>query len=141
MERVLAAVRERRGGTLPLAAAAVVLAYGALATVFPPWGTTISIITGAAIAALVGVTIIRGWWRPATPLDPPERTPRSAVSLVVWVVLLAVLAAVQLFHYTDWPSDVYPTLSSLAGRVFSVYPIRALAYGAWLWLGWYLVDR
>jgi hypothetical protein len=137
----LGAIRERRNGTLPVAAVAVLLAYGAFATLFEPWGRPISIITAVAIVALACVALIRGWHLPGRRLDPPERVPRSIPALLVWAVLLAALTFVQLFNFWDWPRDVYPTLSSLAGRVFSVYPVRALAYGMWLWLGWYLVDR
>lgn len=116
------------------------LAYSAFAMLFPPFTLQQYVVTGIPCVVVVGLAVRRGWLRPGW-VAPPARVPGPTSIAVLWVVLLGLVTAVQLFHFFDWPRDVYPTLSSLASRVFDIYPVRVAAFAAWAWFGWYLVDR
>jgi hypothetical protein len=131
--------RHRRGG-LPWPAAAALITYAAFAAALQPFSHPQRVVTALAIALVVGVAVVRGWAGGELAASCEART-GPIPSFAVWAGLLALSGLVQLHHYLNWPRDVYPTLSSLAGEAFAFYPARALGYGLWLWLAWYLLDR
>jgi hypothetical protein len=118
----------------------VAAAYGAVAMLFAPFTFPQQVATAIPCLAMLGVALRRGWHRPGAK-PGPEPDVRHGLGLAVWLVLIALAAAVQLFNYFDWPREVYPTLSSLASQVFWIYPVRLVAFWGWLGLGWYLLDR
>lgn len=61
--------------------------------------------------------------------------------MLVWGLLIVIAVAFQLALYFSSPRDTYPTLSSLASVAFGWTGVRSAAFAAWLWLGWYLVER
>jgi hypothetical protein len=91
------------------------------------------------VCAVVAVDAVRHGWLHAW--DSP-RVPRGGTRMApyaVWLVLIAVVAAVQVAMFTSAPRATYPTLSSLADVAFGAWPVRAAAFALWSWGGWYLV--
>jgi hypothetical protein len=58
-----------------------------------------------------------------------------------WSVLAALLIAWELRELTGSPRVDYPTVTSLVGTVTSFRPVYALAFLAWLVLGYKLIER
>lgn len=116
------------------------LAYSAAAMLVPPFTAQQYVVTGIPCAIVVAIAVRRGWLRPGWKA-PSAAVPGPMWVMLLWTTLVGLAVAVQLFNYFDWPRDLYPTLSSLAGKVFGVYPIRVAAFALWLRLGWYLLDR
>jgi hypothetical protein len=117
------------------------MVYSAVAMLVPPFTAQQYVVTGIPCAVIVAAAVRRGWLRPGPVHPSPARVPGPAPVLALWVALLGLALAVQLFHFFDAPRDVYPTLSSLASLVFDIYPVRVVAFAAWLGLGWYLLER
>jgi pimeloyl-ACP methyl ester carboxylesterase len=142
MAAALSIVRQGRRAHLPPAVALVLVAYGSVAALLGPFTAPQSVATAIAIAIAVGLAVARGWLRPGYRGEPTVRGGDwPMASLGVWAALLGLLTFVQMYHFNRWPRDVYPTISSLAAQIFPLYPVRALAYAGWLWLGWYVLDR
>lgn len=133
---------DRHGG-LPALAVFTIFGYGAVATLFPPYEWPIRVATALPCIALFGLAVRRGWHRPQAQVmgGSESQGPPWRIGLAVWVVLIGAAVAFQLFNFFAWPRTVYPTLSSLASQIFHLHPVRAAAFGLWLWLGWYLLDR
>jgi ribose/xylose/arabinose/galactoside ABC-type transport system permease subunit len=125
---------------LPRTWIAVGVAYSASAMQFAPFTVQQYVATGLPVLAVVVIAVRRGWLRPgwAAPAAPVPRPPLVAA---LWLMLILVALAVQLFNFYDWPRTVYPTLSSLASQIFDIYPVRVIAFALWLRLGWYFLDR
>ncbi len=121
-------------------ALAVAVLYGAMAMLFPPFTWLQRVATGLPCLAAVAVAVRRGWHRPGSKTATGTEQ-RGVLGLAVWLLLIGVAVAVQLFNYSDWPRTVYPTLSSLANQVFWLYPVRLAAFVLWLRLGWYVINR
>lgn len=114
--------------------------YSLVAALFAPYTVPMRIATALPCAVLAVVAVMRGWqrWRLSNGvLFAPDRIG----VLLVWAALIVVAVTFQLGVYFSAPRRVYPTLSSLAGIAFDWPGVRAVAFAAWLWLGWYLVER
>ncbi|MEW6155572.1 MAG: hypothetical protein AB1673_16540 [Actinomycetota bacterium] len=121
-------------------AVVVAAVYGAVAMLFAPFTLAQHVATAVPCVAMLTAAVLRGWHRPgAKPGPGPDVRHRAGVA--VWLVLITLAVTVQLLNYFEWPRDVYPTLSSLASQVFSIYPVRVVAFWAWLGLGWYILER
>lgn len=133
-----------RRGRLPVVAVAAIVAYGAVVSLLDPFTRPIQVATGLPCVGLVVLAVTRGWHRRGRRAGTPVRRrghPLWAPALVVWLVLVGLAVAVQLLNYVEGPRELYPTLSSLASRVFGIRPARAAGFALWLWFGWYLLDR
>jgi hypothetical protein len=133
-----------RHGRLPAVAVVAVVAYSAVASLLDPFTRPIQVATVLPCIGLLVLAVARGWHRRGRSAGTPVRRrelPLWGPALVVWLVLVLLAVAVQLFNYFEWPRELYPTLSSLASRVFGVRVVRAAGFALWLWFGWYLVDR
>ena len=90
-------------------------------------------------AVVLVAAVRRGWHRRLVPAEPPVEGRRWALG--VWALLIAATVAFQLGMYVSHPRELYPTFSSMAGTAFGWQPVRAVAFAAWLGLGWYVVER
>ena len=62
-------------------------------------------------------------------------------SLSSWAALLGAGLAWELLAYSLRPRSEHPTLSSIADAALRPRLLEALAFVAWLWLGWALARR
>jgi hypothetical protein len=91
-----------------------------------------------ALPALL-VSAAACWPRRATGTPSAIRSSRG--SIVVWLALVGLALAWELFAYFSSPREQHPTLSVIADEVMSVQPGRALLFLAWLALGALLITR
>jgi hypothetical protein len=137
------ASRRRRG--LYAAALLGAAAYSGLAseldlTRFRPLLVALPMVA-AAVAAL------RSWVhhdrvRKATALHPrPRFGGLHHRAIVRWSILASVLIAWEAHELTNSPRVSYPTVTSIVGTVTSFRPVYALAFLAWLVLGYRLIER
>jgi hypothetical protein len=61
--------------------------------------------------------------------------------VLTWSVLAALLIGWELRELTGSPRVDYPTVTSIVGNVTSFRPVYALAFLAWLVLGYRLIER
>jgi hypothetical protein len=61
--------------------------------------------------------------------------------VLMWSVLAALLIAWELRELTGSPRVDYPTVTSLVGTITSFRPVYALAFLAWLVVGYRLIER
>jgi hypothetical protein len=62
-------------------------------------------------------------------------------AVAAWASLAVLLIAWELRELTASPRNDYPTVTSLVGTVTSYRPVNALAFLAWLFLGYRLIER
>ena len=118
-----------------------IVAYASVAAIPDPMTWPARVAVALPIVGLVFLVLRRGWLRPRLAVAESAMTKAGAIPPIVWVLLLAILAFVQLSHFYAEPRSIYPTLSSLAEEPLGLYPVRAAAFAVWMWVGWYLVDR
>jgi hypothetical protein len=114
--------------TALLCAAAAAYAWWAAGLRPFTWPALVA-VAAAGVAAIVVGTRRR---RPGTP------RPDGAV---LWVALVALLAAWELAAYVQAPRADHPTLSSLANEVLDWHPLRAVAFLGWVAAGVELARR
>jgi hypothetical protein len=61
------------------------------------------------------------------------------VTLTGWIFLAAAVVALEL-RARLWPAR-FVTLGETAAALLRLPPVRGLALGGWLWLGWHLFVR
>jgi hypothetical protein len=59
----------------------------------------------------------------------------------LWWVLIAAVAAWEIYCFTNLPRHQHPTLSVLIDMLDSTHVGKTVGFGAWLALGWLLVAR
>ena len=96
---------------------------------------TLGALLAVAGAGLVTVAAA-SWQRRRCPREPVRRG-RTAP----WVVVLGALSGWELLAFSLSPRSRHPTLSSIADAVLRPRPLEALAFLAWLALGWSLARR
>jgi hypothetical protein len=137
------ATKRRRGlyaAALLGAAAYSGLASGLDLTRFRPLLVLVPMVA-AAVAAL------RSWVhhdrvRKTTAVHPrPRFGGLHQRAIVRWSVLAALLIAWEVHELTNSPRVSYPTVTSILGTVTSFRPVYALAFLAWLVLGYRLIER
>ncbi len=124
--------------------AAVGLAYTVVASLTRPFTGAADIVTAVPLAFAV---VVRVWSarRPAPSLlDAPAGAGPAAVpprgrGWLFWMAILLATAGWELYCYAQLPRASHPTLSSLLDIVDSTHVGKAVAFGAWLVLGWALV--
>jgi len=62
-------------------------------------------------------------------------------AIVRWSFLASLLIAWEVHELTNSPRVSYPTVTSIVGTVTSFRPVYALAFLAWLVLGYRLIER
>jgi hypothetical protein len=142
-----------RRDVLKTALAAVgVLAYSWWAAAQPPFTFRAYLaITLPAIAAAV-FAVRRLSIRPTvrdllavrrTPDESSESSwcPPAVRGVVAWAILIALLAAWQLYNYASLPRAAHPTVSSVLESALSSDVIRAVLFLLWLWFGREILRR
>jgi peptidoglycan/LPS O-acetylase OafA/YrhL len=115
--------------SLAIPVVAVALIYSWVAAAFRPFtwpmyvATAIPIIV-CLLAAFRHVPVVRD--------EPPA--PRREVA--VWIGLLLLLLAWELFAYFSSPRYDHPTLSTIADNAMSSHIGRAITFALWLTVGW-----
>lgn len=135
---------ERRS-TLAPAALLVAAACAAWASGTAPFTVRADVAVSVPSALFAGALLAqrlapagRLWRARSLPVEPAVDR-RSAAP---WVVLIAVVLAVELASYFHpGPRSLYPTFSSLANDVLRHRPVKAAVFFGWLAGGWYLVTR
>ncbi len=116
------------------------LAGGAAIGVYAWWVAGLAHFTLAALAAVAaaGVAVIAVAW-----LQHGARRTGSTGSaqLAPWAAVLGALAGWELLAYSLSPRSAHPTLSSMADAALRPRLLEAVAFAAWLGLGWTLARR
>jgi hypothetical protein len=124
--------QQRRSLAIPVVAIALI--YSWVAASFRPFtwpmyvATAIPIVVGL-LAAFRHVPVVQD--------EPPA--PRREVA--VWIGLILLLLAWELFAYFSSPRYDYPTLSTIADNAMSSHIGRAMTFALWLTAGWSLFVR
>lgn len=96
--------------------------------------------TLAALAAVAGagLAVVAVAWphRRARPTGSTGSAP-----LAPWAAVLGALAGWELLAYSLSPRSAHPTLSSMADAALRPRLLEAVAFAAWLGLGWALARR
>lgn len=126
-----------------LAALGVAALYAGLVSGARPFTVPADVFVSVPSALFAGALLLerlrpgKGPWRR---LDRASVEPRG--SAVPWILVLALLAAVELASYLHpGPRADYPTLSSGLDALFRHRAASAAGWFAWLTVGWYLVRR
>ncbi|MDQ4096911.1 MAG: hypothetical protein M3144_03445 [Actinomycetota bacterium] len=93
----------------------------------------------STVAVLVSGVLVLVWGSRHRLPRRAQPLPRSG--LVAWAVLVGAVLAVELVAYRSTPRETHPTLSSMADAALQPRPVAALAFLAWLALGWQLARR
>jgi len=133
---------ERRRVT---AAVIVGLGYSVLASFTHPFTLNADLVTAAAVVAGALATTWQIRRRSTAARVRPDggdgtRARWTPLSLV-WVALAAAVTGWELFCFLSQPRTRYPTLSALLDSLDSTRVGKAVAFGAWLALGFLLVTR
>ena len=142
-EAVARSARRRRG--LFAAALLAAAAYSGLASELDLTRLKPVLVGVPMVAAAVAA--LRSWMhhdrvRQATAVHPRPRfggIHRRAVFM--WSCLAALLIAWEVHELTNSPRVSYPTVTSIVGTVTTFRPVYALAFLAWLVLGYRLIER
>lgn len=141
------AIAGRLQGSL-VVAVVVAAAYSAWASGTPPF--TIGADVAVSVpSALFAATLVLQWrwpsarpWRRIAPGRPATATATDARSAAPWIVLAAVLLAVELASYFHGGArSAYPTISSGLDALFRSRAAKAVVWDAWLSAGWFLARR
>ena len=102
------------------------------------WPATVPVVV---LGAMVVVT---GWKGPRRSGAAPGKLPVSG--LVLWGLLLVAAGVWELASLLQQPtlttsSYAHPTISTLTDPMLSTWAGRSAVLAAWLWLGWFLVER
>jgi hypothetical protein len=119
------------------------LAYALAASFTRPFTLAADLMTAVALVVVVGVTArtVRQDRRPGLPeAGPADRQPWTRWG-VVWLALLGVVIAWELYCYTNLPRHQHPTLSVLIDTLDSTRLGKTAAFAAWLAFGWFLAAR
>jgi hypothetical protein len=126
-----------------IAALGVAALYAGLVSGARPFTVPADVFVSVPSALFVGALLLerlrpeKGPWRR---LDRAAPEPRGTA--IPWVLVLALLAAVELASYFHpGPRSDYPTLSSGLDALFRHRAVTAAGWFAWLTVGWYLVRR
>jgi hypothetical protein len=126
-----------------LAALGFAALYAALVSGARPFTVPADVFVSVPSALFAGALLLerlrpdKGPWRRLQRAAPVPRA-----TAVPWVLVLALLCAVELASYFHpGPRSDYPTLSSGLDALFRHRAARAAGWFAWLDAGWYLVRR
>jgi hypothetical protein len=108
------------------------LAYAVGAATTTPFSTAANMMTAVPIVALVALAVARWPLRPR----PEQRPTVAGHPYRAWLVLLALVVAMELFEYVARGSRAtHPTLSSMADAVDRYRALKVVLFFGWLWLG------
>jgi hypothetical protein len=124
---------------------AAALAYALLASFTRPFTGPADAVTALALAVAVGITArtIRHGRPAGLRAATATGADRSRWNRwgVVWLALLGLVTAWELYCYTQLPRQRHPTLSVLIDTLDSTRVGKTAAFAAWLALGWFLAGR
>ena len=119
------------GGAIALTAA-----YALVAASTTPFSTAADVVTALPILALAVAAVVFWPLHPAPALLAPEPSARFHHPYRAWVGLLVVVVAWEFYEYLARGSRAaHPTLSSMTDALDRHYPLKALIFFGWLWLG------
>jgi hypothetical protein len=136
-------VRRLRGpgrGALVLLLVLAAAGFSAAAALFAP------LTAPAEFAVLAAGTALVVWaMRPVPGVSPPRRLPApdgaGGRGALVWLALLLVFTAWELYALFASPAVAHPTVSALSGPLLAPHWHRAAAYLLWLAGGVWLARR
>ena len=108
------------------------------------WQADLVTAVPLVVAATVVVARVRVQRRAVGPTGGSAAPGTAAVGVYGWLMWTTPVAAVtawELFCYFHSPRTRYPTLSSLIDMLDSTRVGKAIAFAAWLALGWFLAGR
>ncbi|HEY0578585.1 MAG TPA: hypothetical protein VGD73_31155 [Pseudonocardia sp.] len=111
-----------------------ILGYALLAALCRP-------LTWPAAAAVLAPGLVLLAIRVRRPVRALPKSARPAHAVGLWVALLAVFGSWELVAGLWGNNAEHPTVSLLLDPALESYPVRALAYAAWLLAGRWLVAR
>ena len=135
------------GLRVPQAPRAALVVGGLGLTAYSWWVAGLPHFSAAALAAvgLPGVAVLAaGGMRRSRPGRGEGRVAGRVTDhgpMTPWAALLGALLGWELLAYSLSPRSDHPTLSSLADAALRPRPVEAVAFLAWLWLGWALARR
>ena len=91
------------------------------------------------MVAIPAILVLAAAWRPSRTADV-HGVRSSCGSAALWIGLVVVAFAYELFAFFSSPRADHPTLSVIADNVMGAHPGRALVFVLWLALGWALVT-
>jgi hypothetical protein len=97
---------------------------------------TLSSAVGVLVAGVLVLVLGSRRRAASSPGGPLPRT-----GLIAWALLIGAVVALELIAYRSSPRATHPTLSSMADAALLSQPVAALAFLAWLALGWELARR
>lgn len=124
---------------LVVAGAAGSCVAGATTPFTPAADLVVAVCIGLAVVVVVAQASAPGshrWRR----LDGAEARTTLA-SAAPWLALVVVVLAWELFSFFAGPRAAHPTVSSMYDALARWRVTKAVAFFAWLALGWYLVRR
>jgi uncharacterized membrane protein len=108
-----------------------------------PFTLRADVTTGVGIGGVLLLGLLGALRRRPAPEEPPpagdaavRRVSRPA--LLAWATLAAAVASFELGNFVASPRSQHPTISSLLAVAEGHEVWRALLFGAWLGVGWWL---
>ena len=118
-----------------LSAVAAVAIYSWLATGVRPFTVPADVVVGIPVVVLLALSWYRtGLGRPLLELQL-RHAPRE---LAAWAAVIGLLAAWELAAYASSPRHAHPTVSSISDAITSGHAARAVIFGLWIIVGWYV---
>jgi len=131
---------------MPGAAVALLLvaaAYAGWGSGTAPFSVAADVAISVPSAAFVAAIVLQRRWPDFSPWKrlTPKRPVRDG-GAAVWLVVVAVLVAIELASYFHGgPRSRYPTISSAEDALFHDRAARAAAWFVWLVVGGFLARR
>lgn len=122
---------------------AAALAFAGWASGARPFTTLANIeIAIPSVLFLAALVLERRWPERGPWRRLPATRPESDGGAALWLVVIALLVAVELVNYFHGgPRADYPTVSSALNTLFANRAAKATGFFAWLVIGWFLARR
>jgi len=113
------------------------MAFGWWVTAQPPFSTAATV---GVLVAGVALIVFATWHRRRESRPAPVTRSEARAGLLLWVVVLALVLAWELFTLFQHPRSAHPTVSSISDPLQAQHVARWLLFGGWLGLGWTLAS-
>ncbi len=114
----------------------VVVGYSIMAGFTRPFTAAADAVTALPLVVATVIAAARMRRRPS----PPSSQTQPIRRFVLWLVIVALIAAWELSCFLSSPRSGHPTLSSLFDLLDSTNVGKTVAFALWLLLGTYLVT-
>ncbi|HEX3980348.1 MAG TPA: hypothetical protein VHW93_03950 [Acidimicrobiales bacterium] len=115
------------------------LLYAALASLTRPFTVPADVVTAIPLVVVLALALVTHLRRTTSVPRAPSAIRSRGTS--VWLAVLGVTAAWELYCYVNQPRQVHPTLSVLIDLLDRTHVGKTAAFAAWLALGWFLARR